>query len=184
MRENRQLTKAKCLVPSCRCDFSVCRNGAGPCCAGGRGRDAASRPLKYARARKRGACGRAGGGKCGIPRVPMRGFVKGVRLRRTPSLPPSHLVPIRILVRRRGVGCLLKSVFRLPLMPRTHRSECRNAVTGTGCKLTLDRRPSSTFAAFSNQNPSLHFRSFLLKSQMPSSYSRLVHHVPIRILSR
>ena len=118
------------------------------------------------------------------PRVPMRGFVKGVRLRRTPSLPPSHLVPIRILSRRRGVGCLLKSVFRLPLMPRTHRSECRNAVTGTGCKLTLDRRPSSTFAAFSNQNPSLHFRSFLSKSQMPSSYSRLVHHVPIRILSR
>ena len=116
--------------------------------------------------------------------VPMRGFVKGVRLRRTPSLPPSHLVPIRILSRRRGVGCLLKSVFRLPLMPRTHRSECRNAVTGTGCKLTLDRRPSSTFAAFSNQNPSLHFRSFLSKSQIPSSYSRLVHHVPIRILSR
>ena len=69
IREKRQLTKAKCLVPSCRCDFSVCRNGAGPCCAGGRGRDAASRPLKYARARKRGACGRAGGGKCGIPRV-------------------------------------------------------------------------------------------------------------------
>ena len=118
------------------------------------------------------------------PEFPMRGFVKGVRLRRTPSLPPSHLVPIRILSRRRGVGCLLKSVFRLPLMPRTHRSECRNAVTGTGCKLTLDRRPSSTFAAFSNQNPSLHFRSFLSKSQMPSSYSRLVHHVPIRILSR
>ena len=116
--------------------------------------------------------------------LPMRGFVKSVRLRRTPSLPPSHLVPIRILIRRRGVGCLLKSVFRLPLMPRTHRSECRNAVTGTGCKLTLDRRPSSTFAAFSNQNPSLHFRSFLSKSQMPSSYSRLVHHVPIRILSR
>ena len=118
------------------------------------------------------------------PEFPMRGFVKGVRLRRTPSLPPSHLVPIRILSRRRGVGCLLKSVFRLPLMPRTHRSECRNAVTGTGCKLTLDRRPSSTFAAFSNQNPSSHFRSFLSKSQMPSSYSRLVHHVPIRILSR
>ena len=118
------------------------------------------------------------------PEFPMRGFVKSVRLRRTPSLPPSHLVRIRILSRRRGVGCLLKSVFRLPLMPRTHRSECRNAVTGTGCKLTLDRRPSSTFAAFSNQNPSLHFRSFLSKSQIPSSYSRLVHHVPIRILSR
>lgn len=54
--------------------------------------------------------------------LPMRGFVKGVRLRRTPSLPPSHLVPIRILSRHRSVGCPLKSVFGLPLMPRTHRS--------------------------------------------------------------
>ena len=92
----------------------------------------------------------------------MRGFVKGVRLRRTPSLPPLHLVPIRILSRRRGVGCLLKSVFGLPLMPRTHLSESMHAVTGTGCKLTLDWRSSSTLAASANLNPSLYFRSFLL----------------------
>ena len=83
-----------------------------------------------------------------IPDFPMRGFVKGVRLRRTPSLPPLHLVPIRILSRRRDAGCLLKSVFGLPLMPRTHRSEWMHAVTGTGCKLTLDWRSSPDVRRF------------------------------------
>ena len=38
------------------------------------------------------------GAREGLVCIPMRGFVKGVRLRRTPSLPPLHLVPIRILV--------------------------------------------------------------------------------------
>ena len=45
----------------------------------------------------------------GLVCIPMRGFVKGVRLRRAPSLPPLHLVPIRILSRRRDAGCLLRS---------------------------------------------------------------------------
>ena len=54
-------------------------------------------------------------------------------------MPPLHLVPIRILSRHLGVGCLLKSVFGLPLIYRILDPKCGTQSPGRGVNAVSQR---------------------------------------------